>query len=148
MRRTLATAAEVVNQHEQLSERHRFRLESDGARPIGVWDRNRLARVLENLVDNAVKFSPNGGEIIVRVGADGARAFAAVADRGIGIASSELDLIFSPMYRGRNARGTVGTGLGLAGSRQLIEQMGGSVTVDSELGVGSTFTVWLPRARA
>jgi PAS domain S-box-containing protein len=135
---------DLVERRRQLHETHRFHLHTNGVRPTGLWDAARLRRVLDNLVDNAVKFSPDGGEITLKIGASDGSASVAVTDHGIGVAPGELELIFSPMYRGRNARGTVGTGLGLSGSRRLIRQMGGSVSVKSRLGEGSTFTVLLP----
>jgi signal transduction histidine kinase len=109
-----------------------------------VWDASRLARVLDNIVGNAVKFSPDGGEVVIRVAGDDEHATVSVTDRGIGIAPSDRELIFNPMYRGNNAGGVAGTGLGLAGSRRLVELMGGTIHVESRLGEGSTFTVRLP----
>lgn len=135
---------EVVDRHRQMSDRHRFTLEVDGEDPVGVWDAARMGRVLDNIIGNAVKFSPDGGEVRVRIGRDGERAFISVSDEGIGIALADREQIFNPMVRGANAGNVAGTGLGLAGSRRLLEMMGGSISVDSRLGEGSTFTVWLP----
>jgi PAS domain S-box-containing protein len=135
---------EVVSQHEPLAEAHRFVVEVEEPEPEGTWDASRLGRVLDNIVGNAVKFSPDGGEVRIRVGRDGDMAYVAVTDHGIGIGPGDRELIFNPMYRGRNAGGVAGTGLGLAGSRRLVELMGGAITVESRLGEGSTFTVRLP----
>jgi PAS domain S-box-containing protein len=135
---------EVVSQHEPLAEGHRFVIEVEDPEPQGTWDAPRLGRVLDNIVGNAVKFSPDGGEVRIRVGRDGDMAYVAVTDHGIGIGPGDRELIFNPMYRGRNAGGVAGTGLGLAGSRRLVELMGGAITVESRLGEGSTFTVRLP----
>jgi signal transduction histidine kinase len=135
---------EVVSQHEPLAEGHRFVIEVEDPEPQGTWDAPRLGRVLDNIVGNAVKFSPDGGEVRIRVGRDGDMAYVAVTDHGIGIGPGDRELIFNPMYRGRNAGGVAGTGLGLAGSRRLVELMGGAITVESRLGDGSTFTVRLP----
>ena len=96
------------------------------------------------LLDNAIKFSPDGGEIRLRIGAEDEIAYAAVSDQGVGIPAAERELIFSARYRGMNAAGITGTGIGLAGSRRLVEQMGGMLTVDSRVGAGSTFSVRLP----
>jgi PAS domain S-box-containing protein len=135
---------DVVEHHRSLADGDRFVLEVADPEPIGVWDASRLARVLDNIVGNAVKFSPDGGEVVIRVAGDGERATVSVTDRGIGIAPSDRELIFNPMYRGNNAGGVAGTGLGLAGSRRLVELMGGTIHVESRLGEGSTFTVRLP----
>jgi signal transduction histidine kinase len=82
--------------------------------------------------------------VLIRVGRDGDMAEVAVTDHGIGIGPGDRELIFNPMYRGRNAGGVAGTGLGLAGSRRLVELMGGAITVESRIGEGSTFTLRLP----
>ncbi len=135
---------ELIERQRALSERHQFVLDVPEEGPIGLWDPARVARVLENLLDNAVKYSPDGGEIRLSIGAEGDVAVASVIDHGIGIPLSERDLIFSARYRGLNSGGIKGTGIGLAGSRRLMEQMGGMLTVESRVGEGSTFTVRLP----
>lgn len=141
----VSLVAERVREHQGAeASSHSFEMSSDAAEIIGTWDPARLGRVMDNLLGNAAKFSPDGGEIEVRVGTQGARGYAAVVDHGIGIASRDLALIFTPTYRGLNARSVAGTGLGLAGSRRLVELMGGQISVESRLGHGSTFTVWLP----
>ncbi len=137
-------AREVVSHHEPLAEKHRFVLEVDDPEPEGMWDAPRLRRILDNIVGNAVKYSPDGGEVRILVGRDDGMAHVSVTDHGIGIGPGDRELIFNPMYRGRNAGGVAGTGLGLAGSRRLVELMGGAISVDSRLGEGSTFTVRLP----
>jgi signal transduction histidine kinase len=140
---------ERVREHQDAAaDTHQFTIEGDSAPIVGTWDPGRLGRVLDNVLGNAVKFSPSGGLIEVRLGSDGERSFVAVADHGIGIPRVDVGRIFTPMYRGANAGNVAGTGLGLAGSRRLIEQMGGEITVQSRLGEGSTFTVWLPREPA
>ncbi len=98
-----------------------------------------------------MKYSPQGGQITVEVGreeeAGDTWAVLVVRDQGIGIPESELPNIFERFYRASNARGRVsGTGLGLAGVRQIVEQHGGSVSVASEEGCGATFAVRLPAA--
>src|SRR4029078_12114491 len=98
------------------------------------WDPARIGRVLDNLLGNAVKFSPEGGTVEVTVDAKDADATVAITDSGIGIAPQDLTRIFLPMYRGANARGVAGTGLGLAGSRRVGEAVGGHSSVKSTLG--------------
>jgi signal transduction histidine kinase len=139
-----AVVDDVVERHRPLAASHRFRVEVEGDEPTGMWDASRLGRVLDNIVDNAVKYSPEGGAVGIRVGQVGELAYVAVTDEGIGIAPADREMIFNPMFRGNNAGGVAGTGLGLAGSRRLVELMGGTIEVESQLGQGSTFTVRLP----
>ena len=117
----------------------------------GEWDPVRLRRVLDNLLGNAVKYSPAGGRVAVSVrrveGPDGARAVVTVADEGVGIPAADLPHVFNPYRRGSNVGTRVqGTGIGLAGVRQIVAQHGGTVTAESREGEGSTFTVSLPIA--
>jgi signal transduction histidine kinase len=124
-----------------------------------VWgDRARLEQVLVNLIGNAIKFSPGGGVITVRLrnetapplSADNGTSFvrADVIDEGIGIAQDQLAKIFDRFYQvdGSSKRHFGGTGLGLAIVKETVEAHGGTVSVDSELGVGSSFSIRLPVA--
>jgi signal transduction histidine kinase len=102
---------------------------------------------VNNLVGNAIKFTPPGGRIDVSVAANGDGARIDVADTGAGIDPSELPRIFERFYRGsgaNEARGS-GSGLGLAIVRSIVDMHHGTIAVDSRLGVGSRFTVLLPR---
>jgi signal transduction histidine kinase len=136
---------ERVRDHASaVDESHAFNIRSEADSVIGHWDTARLGRVLDNLLGNAVKYSPDGGPIEVMVGADGGYGVVAVTDHGIGIAAKDMARIFTPMFRGTNTGSVAGTGLGLSGSRTLVEQMGGRIQVQSRLGEGSTFTIWLP----
>jgi signal transduction histidine kinase len=114
-------------------------------------DAARIARVVGNLLSNALKYSPRGGTIVVRVaqadGTAGPEALIAVADAGIGIPAADLPHIFERFARARNVAGHIpGTGIGLASARGIVEQHGGSITVQSTEGVGSAFIVRLPLA--
>ena len=113
-------------------------------------DSSRLKQVLVNLVENAIKYSPNGGRIEVRVADAPNRLRIDVADQGLGIPPSEQSRIFEKFYRldAEMTRGVGGSGLGLYISREIVEQMGGRLSVSSRRGAGSTFTVTLPRTRA
>jgi signal transduction histidine kinase len=117
-------------------------------RPLRIrHDPVRVGQVVANLVGNAIKFTPRGGRIEVDVQATTGGARIEVTDSGVGIAPDELPRIFERFYRGtraNEARGS-GSGLGLAIVRSIIEMHGGSVSVESRLGAGSTFTVDLPR---
>jgi signal transduction histidine kinase len=101
-----------------------------------------------NLVENAVKYSPDGGRVTVSVTGNVDHGRIAVRDEGLGIPPAEQERIFEKFYRldPSLTRGVGGSGLGLYISRELVERMGGRLTVSSEAGRGSTFVVELPRA--
>jgi two-component system OmpR family sensor kinase len=111
------------------------------------FDRERIVQLLSNLVGNALKFTPRGGEVVVDVAARDEEALIEVRDSGPGIPEADLPLVFDRFFRGTNvgdARAS-GSGLGLAIARSIVEMHGGSISVSSALGRGSTFTVRLPR---
>ena len=117
--------------------------------PVAVdADPERLRQVVANLVDNAIKYSPSGGRVGLRVFERSGFGVIDVADRGLGIPADEQQRIFEKFYRldPSMTRGIGGSGLGLYISRELVEQMGGLLSVDSRLGEGSTFSVMLPLA--
>jgi Signal transduction histidine kinase len=112
-------------------------------------DEERLGQVFVNLLHNAVKFSPDGGDVTVTVRADGGRVVSSVADHGVGIPRAAQARIFERFYKVDRARvrgETGGTGLGLAIARHIIEQHGGTIWVESTEGVGSTFSFAVPIA--
>ena len=121
---------------------------SDRPSPIS-GDRHRLTQVLDNLFSNAVKFTDDGGTVTVSIAADGDSATCTVADTGIGIPSDEQGQIFSRFFRASTAthRSIPGTGLGLAISRALVEQHGGTISLESREGEGTRVTVTLPTER-
>jgi signal transduction histidine kinase len=104
--------------------------------------------VVSNLLSNAIKYSPKGGEVVVslaRIGPDGeAWAELRVTDHGIGINEADLPHVFDRFFRGRNVGLEMsGSGIGLAGVKQIVEQHGGSISIESEEGQGTTVTVLL-----
>ncbi len=105
-----------------------------------------LARVLENLIGNAVKYTPAGGQVEVRVSARAAAAEVVIVDSGMGIPREEMPHLWEEFFRASNARhsGIVGTGLGLSIVKRLVDSFGGLISVQSEEGRGTTFTVSLP----
>jgi signal transduction histidine kinase len=109
-------------------------------------DAERLGQVLDNLVSNAVKFTPRGGRVVVRVGEDREAVWAEVQDTGIGIPPEEVDLLFDRFFRASSAteREIPGVGLGLAVAKAIAEGHGGGIAVDSTEGRGTTFRVTLP----
>jgi signal transduction histidine kinase len=112
-----------------------------------MGDQTRLAQLLDNLVSNAIKFTPDGGRVEVRLVADEECAAIEVADEGIGIAPDETAKLFERFFRTRDAerRAIRGTGLGLAIAKAIVDAHGGTIDVTSALGVGTTFRVELPR---
>ena len=114
-----------------------------------MWgDRDKVQQILLNLLSNAVKFTPRGGRIEVRCRAGDGTVHIEIRDTGIGIPAEMLDRIFEPFVQVRSdlTRLTEGTGLGLAISRVLARGMNGDVTVQSDTGQGSRFTLSLPAA--
>jgi signal transduction histidine kinase len=108
-------------------------------------DGTRIAQVLNNLVSNAIKYSPAGGDVQLSLTAQGGEAVFSVQDSGIGIAPSDLPHIFEPFRRtGASKETAPGVGLGLSVARRIIEHHGGRIEVESTCGVGSIFRVHLP----
>ncbi len=145
----VALAQRVAEECQQITEQVELRVDVMVPELVGNWDQVRLARVLSNLFENAIKYSPHQTTVTVVVKeeerAGNTWAILEVRDQGIGIPESELTRIFERFYRASNAAGhRKGTGLGLASSRQIVEQHGGTIRVRSRTGEGSTFTVHLP----
>jgi PAS domain S-box-containing protein len=109
-------------------------------------DADKLETVLANLVDNAARFTPEGGEVRVEVGSDGEHVRIGVRDSGAGISPAEQKQLFTKFYVSPGSSGIAGSGLGLYISKGLVDAMGGRIWVSSTLGEGSTFTVELPAA--
>ena len=109
----------------------------------------RLSQLLDNLVSNAIKFTPSGGRVDIRTATSGGRGVIEVADSGVGIPRADFAHLFDRFYRadGATASGTPGTGLGLAIAKRIAEAHGGTLSVESERGAGTTFRVQLPLMR-
>jgi signal transduction histidine kinase len=107
-----------------------------------------LERVVMNLANNAVKYTPEGGSVTVKAWREGDQIRLAVSDTGIGIPEEALPRIFTEFYRAKNAKAmeVEGTGLGLVIAKDVVEQHGGQISVDSVVGKGTTFNVSLPRS--
>ena len=118
---------------------------AEGVGPV-TGDADKLTEVLINLIDNAIKYTPEGGRITVETGQKGNAVEIAVGDTGIGIPSKEIPRIFERFYRVDRARSREmgGTGLGLAIVKHIVEAHGGKVAVESQMGKGSRFIVTLP----
>jgi signal transduction histidine kinase len=120
-----------------------FRVQEPG--PLAAdGDRNRLRQVLANLVDNALKYTPSGGEVALEARAEVDFVVIEIVDTGAGIDPDDLPRIWDRLFRGDRSRSQRGLGLGLSLVRAIVEAHGGQVAVDSAPGRGSRFTVWLP----
>ncbi|MDR2771297.1 MAG: HAMP domain-containing histidine kinase [Clostridiales Family XIII bacterium] len=123
-------------------------IEADLAKCAYIGDEDLLSQVWLNLLHNAIKFTPAGGDIRVALAADGERIAVTIADSGVGIAESDRPHIFERFYKADKSRDRAlgGNGLGLSIVKKIVDMHGGSVTVDSEAGRGTAFTVILPPA--
>ena len=138
----------LVNMFRPLAERKNIDLRYliDPELPTLRQDPTKFQQILQNLLSNAIKFTPEGGRVVLRAEADPRFITMTVTDTGIGIAPEEQELVFQKFRRSGNplTREHPGTGLGLSISRELAKLLGGEITLRSELGQGSTFTVRLP----
>lgn len=141
-------SARVVDSMQTQFGAKRVRLEIDRSQdvPAVLVDPDRIEQVLRNLISNALHYTPEGGNVSVRLGKDGEGLTVSVADTGPGIAPEEMPKLFERFYRvdRSRTRSTGGTGLGLAIVKQLVEAHGGRVWATSEVGKGSRFFVHIP----
>jgi signal transduction histidine kinase len=136
---------EVVERLRLLNTTHAFEFTDHAKTATVLADRDRIDQVFENLLNNAVKYSPGGGTVAVTIGREDGEVHVSVTDRGIGISPEELDQVFNLFYRSPDPRaGHVGgLGLGLYISREIVTRHGGKLWAESS-GQGSTFHVTLP----
>jgi signal transduction histidine kinase len=140
----VAVVRQVVQRYGPMAERHGCHLIVEtGEHLPGVFDAARIEQVLSNLLGNAVKFG-SGKPVTVSLAASGERATITVRDQGIGISQIDQLRIFDRFERAASHRNYGGLGLGLWISRQIVDQMGGQITVTSEPGHGAAFTIDLP----
>jgi len=156
--------ASVIKSELRAAEKrnHELRVDSNGAVPPVCADPKELRRVLSNIVENAIKYTPDGGRIILSASVDDSHVGIHVTDNGRGIPAEDLPILFEKFHRGQPARHSAamaggatnaefledadvsGVGLGLYLAKNVMERMGGRITVKTEVGQGSTFTLHLP----
>jgi heavy metal sensor kinase len=139
-------ANDVAEEHGALADSRGVRIEVEGAGGDVLGDPDALRRALANLVDNAVRVSPQSGSVTIRCGADPGGAWLEVVDEGPGIPPEDQAHVFERFWRADESRSRAsgGRGLGLAIVRQIVENHGGAITVRSEPGRGARFTIRLP----
>jgi signal transduction histidine kinase len=138
---------EILNPWQQaaIKKRLHWELKISDSIPTVQADPLRLDQVIGNLVSNAIKYTPGGGTVNVEAGAKGSWVWVRVKDTGPGIPQEMQDKMFEPFVRGgQGKRFPQGMGLGLSIARELVEAHGGRLELESEAGLGSMFTVWLP----
>jgi signal transduction histidine kinase len=114
-------------------------------RIIAIFDRSRVRQALSILLDNAIKYTPEGGEIRVQARESDGQIEVAISDTGAGITEDQLPLVFERFYRADKARTRGGAGIGLAIARQIAEAHGGTIEAQSTPGKGSTFILQIPQ---
>jgi two-component system, NarL family, sensor histidine kinase BarA len=138
----------LLNMFRPIAEKKNIdmRGQFDPALPTLRQDVTKLQQILQNLLSNALKFTPEGGRVLLQADADARHVVLTVSDTGVGIAPEEQELVFQKFRQSGNplTREHAGTGLGLSIVRELCKLLGGEITLQSELGRGSTFTVRLP----
>ncbi len=142
----------VIEEQQHTTELHSVELERPEVALTGHFDEARIERAFANLLSNAITYSPGGGRVTVRVDVEdalGSTAVIAIEDEGVGIPEDDLPHVFDRFHRGSNVAGRIpGTGIGLAGARDIFHQHGGNIIVRSREGHGTTFVVRLPLRRS
>jgi signal transduction histidine kinase len=139
----LEVARSVINMHQAVTIGHQLILDAP-EQLEGEWDGERITQLLTNLVSNAIKYSPSGGEVRVTVREVAGEAVVSVSDQGIGLSREQIERLFQPFTRLYSGREIKGTGLGLYICKAIAEAHGGRIWVESKPGQGSTFSVALP----
>lgn len=146
-----ALVLQIIGEQQQVTELHDLHFVAPEEAIIGWWDAARLERVVQNLLGNALKYSPDGGDITLQltreIDQDETWAVLTVSDQGLGIAPADLPHIFEPRFQGTSMVGRQeGVGMGLTIVQKIVQAHGGTVAVESGPGRGSRFVVHLPLA--
>jgi K+-sensing histidine kinase KdpD len=142
-------ARDVVQEAQRRTEKHRIVVEFPLEFPIVEVDQRWIKQVFRNILENAIRYSPEGGLIVIRGETRAANVVISIADQGIGISPEDLIPIFEKYFRVRSATDyhVAGTGLGLPVARAIVEAHGGRIWIESKLGEGSTVYFSLPKAK-
>jgi signal transduction histidine kinase len=144
LRRTVEAAKD---QMEAIARGHALRYTGSRESVMVDYDERRIQRVLQNLISNAIKYSPDGGDIDINIHADGSDAAISIRDHGIGIPEADRGHVFERGYRANTVGAIPGTGLGLFISSEIVKRHGGSIGCRAADGRGTVFEVRLPLAR-
>jgi signal transduction histidine kinase len=142
--------AEVADRFQATTQTHWMLLDLSADLPLIDGDADKLTQVVSNLVSNAIKYSPAGGDVLIVSAAEGAAVRVSIKDHGLGLPPEALDTVFERYARheSKDRESITGTGLGLPVVRQIVEMHGGRVWAESGEGKGSTFTFTIPISRA
>lgn len=137
---------EVALANENLSERHPIEFDLPAERVIIEGDRFALIQILENLISNAIKYSPQGGSILISLHNTPDGCELAITDHGIGMSAEQVDQIFEKFYRANSSNAAIpGTGLGMTIVKYLVDALHAKITIESTVGVGTTVKIHFPR---
>jgi signal transduction histidine kinase len=138
---------EIIGEMQRRSEIHRLMVEFPADFPILDVDARRIQQVLRNILDNAIKYSPNGGLVMIRGEMRAKDVVISIADQGVGISPEDLIPLFEKYFRVKSPTGyhVAGTGLGLPVARAIVEAHGGRIWAESKVGYGTTLYFSLPR---
>lgn len=148
LREVMADVADSLR--ERIGNRKQtLHIEIEDELPLIFADASRITQVISNLMSNANKYTPDGGEIVVRAWPNGRSAFVSVQDNGLGISEEDQQKLFTQFFRAEDSkvREQSGWGLGLSIVRRMVEAQDGEITFESKLGAGSTFTFTIPLAK-
>jgi signal transduction histidine kinase len=136
----------AVDLYREVAEEKAITVTLDQPEPVEVnADAIRLGQVVNNLLDNALKYTPAGGRVVLTARSESKAALITVTDNGPGVPATEREAIFRRLYRGDSSRSQRGLGLGLSMVKAIVEAHGGNAAVDDAPGGGARFTVRLPR---
>jgi signal transduction histidine kinase len=140
----VALIEECVQRRREIAPGHRIHVRLEALPAFCALDAQSIERAISNLLSNAVKYAPHSPDIFVRGWQNRASISISVADNGIGMDADDLPRLFQPYFRARSASGIAGTGIGLNIVREIVELHGGTITAQSRIGEGTTFTMTLP----